>query len=144
MLYGGTRCHFVLNIIRIGYTLDSSYQWLNLIPLSLLAVVVLFTCIQFVSFIVTVWWTELVQNYVRWHQWLYAGFSYSDYCFPLTKGNKKSVGSRALFAGLQASSAVWLRYSLFFFGYYSALVGIFRRFCNHQLTLCNILEERRL
>ena len=59
----------------------------------------------------------MVQNYVRLYQWLYSGFaiSYSDYCFPLTKGNKKSVGSRALFAGLQASSSVWLRFSLFFF-----------------------------
>ena len=103
------------------------------------------TFIQFVSCIVTVWWTEVVQNYVRWYQWLYSGFTiiYSDYCFPLTKGNKKSVGSRSLFAGLQASSAVWLRSSLFF-GCYTALIGIFRRFGNCQLTLRNVLEERRL
>ena len=129
-------CHHISNAF---------YQWLNPTPLSLLAVVVLFTCIQLVSGIVTVWWTEVVQNCVRWYQWLYSGFSisYSDYCFPLTKGNKKSVGSRALFAGLQASSAVWLRSSLFF-GCYTALVDIFRRFGNCQLTLRNVLEERRL
>lgn len=143
MRYGGTWCHFILNIIRTGYTLDSSYQWLNPTLLSLLAVVVLFTYMQFVSCMVTVWWTEVVQNYVRWYQWLYSGFtiSYSDYCFPLTKGSKKSVGSRALFAGFQASSAVWLRSSLFF-GCYTTLAGIFRRFGNYKLRLLNVLERR--
>ena len=111
--YSGTWRHCALHVIRTGYTLCSSYQWLNPTSLSLLAVV-LFTCIHFVSCRVTMWWTEVVQIYVRWYQWLHSGFSFSDYCFPLTRGNKKSGGCRALFEGFRASSAAWLRSSLFF------------------------------